>query len=328
MASEIKEYLDSTGTMPEDALIGRIVLFTISDEPIAQQDISDWFDELRLNPTLLPPPIKAVDAYKKATSLIDGQEYDLGGGLTATLLCRDVASPNQYIVRHVMREVRDSKNRVLTYDKVIEATFYRPVIGKDGRAQRGTERFRLTVINDDLRPGERGRMDATILKIEDSYKRYHGYLDGQKLRAVIRSYLKYLNAIEIKGGVYFINSNRVPELTQLQTLVSRFGGKCRMDLIPLVDLGAQRDMVVEAFQREAAEALNEIVQEVAHLRTTRKKITPKAYAAIRVRYDEVIAQAKEYLRTLGISQDVTAGAAELALDSLIQLQTDMLEGTP
>lgn len=319
--SEFRSYLDSTGNLPADALLGRIVLFTIADQQTKRDDLVQWFDDLGLNPALLPAEIKPVDAFKKATSEAK-EEYELGNGRTAAVLCREVSSTSEYIMRQITREVRDGSRRRLAYSKAIECVFYR-ARAEAGKLVRGTERVRITIDPDGVGPAERDKVREIANEIETRYQRYANFLDGNKLRAVVREYLKYLNAIEIKGGVYFVHANRQKELDSLRTLVDRLAG-CSMQTIPLVDLANERQMVVDAFQREASQRLEEIVRDISELRGSRKKITADAYAKIRARYDRVMDQASEYLRTLNISQDSTASAAELALDSLVTLQTEML----
>jgi len=323
----IRDYIDSISELPEDILLGRIVMFTVTDEPILHSDVEQWFTDLNLNPTYLPAQNRPVDAFKKATTHVDGTEYDIFPGNAAStkgiLLTRPVTTDDEMVVRFVVREVRDTKRRKLGHDKAIEAVFYKGQKVK-GVVQKGSERIRLTKIMDDLEPTEVVEIDKAIQVIQDRYNHYNKYLDGQKVRAMIREYLKYLNAIEIKGGVYFIHKNRTEELLRLRELVNKCGGGCRMDQIPIVDLDNERQMIVEAFQREAEEELSTLVKDIAFVRTTRKKVSPEAYARLKTKYDLVMNQAMEYQRTLGLSQTRTSAAAELALDSLVELQKDLL----
>lgn len=321
--STLKKYLDDSGDLPADVLLGHVVLFTINDGEYRHDEVTQWFDELMLNPSFVPESNKAVDAYKKATSEGDEFDYDLPDGTTAHVLVRDVASDASAIVRHLVRELKDSKRRRLAYGKIGEAMFYRPSV-TNGKTQPGSERFRLTVDNDQLAKNERAAMQVLVEKITKAYERYSQFMDGMKVRAMIRDYVKHLNSVALKPGVYFVHVTRRDELERLRTLVDRLGNGCTMQLIPLVDLKSQREMVVEAFQTEAEGALTEVVKEIAHIRSTRKSVTPDAYAKVKQKYDSVITRAKEYTRTLNVSQDRTAGAAEVALEELAALQRQML----
>lgn len=321
--SAVKKYLDQTGDLPADALLGHLVLFRINDGDYNRDDIEAWFEDLKLNPGFVPVPGKAVDAYKKATSQGDDFDYDLPDGTVAHVLVRDVVSDSKVITRHLVREIRDSKRRRLAYGPIGEATFFRPVT-TNGIVQPGSERFQLRVDHQQLVAHERPPMQALVDKISNAYDRYVKFIDGDKARAMVREYVKYLNGTMLKDGIYFVHITRKEELDRLSEVVSRLGNGCRMDTIPLVNLEDQKDMVVEAFQAESEKALAEVVKEIAHVRGTRKTVTPEAYAKIKNKYDTVMLRATEYTRTLDVSQERTAGAAEVALDSLAELQRQML----
>lgn len=323
--SDLRDYLDAVDELPDEVTIGRVVMFTITDEQVKREDLISWFAELGLNPQFLPREIKPVDAFKKATSQIDEHEYARADGTRGILLTRPVTTDREMVCRFIVREIRNTGRRRLDHHKAIEATFYKGTkVG--GKIRPGSERIRLTRVVDNLDPSELSDIDTAIAKITDLYDRYVNFLDGQKIRAVIRDYLKYLNAIEIKGGVYFVHKNRVDELTKLVEVVNRLGGGCRAYQIPLVDMENERKMVVEAFEREAEDALNELVRRITHVRQTRGKVTPAAYAKLKDEYDTVLNRAMEYQRTLNLSQVRTAAAGELALDALSALQHDLLKG--
>ena len=83
-------YLDKHGDLPGDILLGRIVLFTISDEPVKRDDIIKWFKSLNLNPDFVPPENKAQHAFEKATSETK-DVYPMTKGREGHLMCRDVS---------------------------------------------------------------------------------------------------------------------------------------------------------------------------------------------------------------------------------------------
>lgn len=312
--SVLKRYLDDTGDLPTDVLLGRIVLFTITDEPVAHADLETWFEDLDLDKSLMPRPIRELDAFKKATSELNRGTYPLTRNRTAHLLCRDVASTGDYVKRQITREVKDSKRKRLSYSAAIDTTFYRPTDAGKAPA------IKLLVQQGNVEYEEVEHLQALAEQIEESYLRYRDFHDGQKLRGVIRSYLKHLNAIELKGGVYFIHSSRDEELSAVTELVNRFGGGCYMHTIPIVNLEKERSFIISAFEREAAQQLQEVTKECTELLRTRKQITLDAYSKMKARYDDVLNKANEHMMNLQMSQDVTAASAEVALASLASLQ--------
>lgn len=324
----VSQILNDQGDLPDDVLLGRIVMFTITDEMVDRDALVKKFQDLNLDPRMLPPEIKPIDAFKKATSDATNK-YTLPSGQVCTVLCRDVTSTNELVKRQITREVKDSRARQLSYSRAIECTFYRASTEKkaDGTTgtKKGSERVKIVLDPIGLDPTELAEVSTIVDEIKARYDRYYHFLDGNKLRATVRDYLKHLNAIELKGGVYFVHVNRSGELARLQQLVAYLGGGCSMYTIPLVDIGREREMVTNAFQREASQALNEVAKECAHLRESRKSITPAAYARMKERYDEVVSKAIEHQGMLQVSQDLTGAAAEVALNALTDLQEELLK---
>lgn len=324
----VADILNENGDLDDSVLLGRIVLFTITDQPITRAVLESRFLALGLNTNMLPPEIKPIDAFKKATSEAK-DKYPLPGGREAIVLCREVTANTEYVRRQITREVKDSKARQLSYSKAIDCTFYRARVastnGGPQRAVKGSERVQIKIDPTNLDPVELTAVQQIAKNIEDRYKQYYDYLDGNRIRATVRDYLKHLNAIEIKGGVYFVHVSHSDELQRLQTLVDGLGGGCMMHSIPLVDIERERKMVALAFEREASQSLQEIANEVRSLQATRKSISPAAYAKIKERYDDVIEKANEHMTTLQVSHDITGAAAEVALQALLDLQEEMLK---
>ena len=313
----LREYIESVGDLPPDVLLGRIVLFTISDTPVRLPDMKKWFKELGLNESLLPLPNKASDAFKRATSDTKGS-YPMSKGRTANLIRREVTANKEFIQHQITREIVNPGKKKLGYSQAIVCRFYRPGVG-------GEARVAFTVTPQELSRDELPHIQQAA---QDLYQRYTDYMEllsDQKVRGVIRSYLKHLNAIEIKGGVYFVHAMHDDELSRLQELVGKLGGDSEMNMIPIVDLERERVFISRVFEREAAEQLDTIVREAREIMTSRKTITPAAYAKIRERYDEVVENAMEHMANLRITQSLTSASAEIAEKTLGDLFTEMMK---
>lgn len=328
------DILNEHGDLPDDVLLGRLVLFTITDEPTPRADLVQWFTDLGLNHDLLPSEIKPVDAFKKATSEAK-DKYTMANGQECVVLCRDVETTGTYIRRQITREVREpgQKGKQLSYAKAIDCTFYRgrsestrDEHGKQSKAVvRGSERFHIRVDKTGLDELEVAAVQDIARSIAERYNGYYDNLDGNRLRATVRDYLKYLNALEIKAGCYFVHVSKSAQLASLQMLVERMGGGCAMHTIPLVDIARERSMVTAAFQREAGEALASVAKEATELAAT-GAVASSDYARIKARYDEVMAKAQEHLTALSLSATITEASERSALNALTSLQMALAAG--
>ena len=328
LTGDLRAYMDSTGGLPPGVLLGRITFYAIYDGIYDPALVAKWFEELDLNLDHVPRADSPVNAFKKATADLNEHSYPMPGGLNeARILIRPVRGSDE-ITRALVREIRDPANRKLSHDVIGHAVFYRASV-RGGAAVAGSERIRVT-LNDV--PDADERVDAMAVKvaIEDGYVRLSSMMDGMKARQMVRDYLRYLNSLALKPGVYFVHATRADELARLGELVSRLGNGCSMSTLPLVDLREQRGMVVAAFQEETVKELEVVIRDIAQLRQERldlkrKAVTGHAYARIKMDYDAIIRKAKEYTTMMNVSQDRTGAAADIALASLFELQRMMIE---
>jgi len=318
----LKNYLEKAGDLPVDVLLGRLVLFTISDEPVKRSDIIDWFTELGLDLAFVPAENKAMHAFEKATSETK-DVYAMTKGREGHMLCRDVTRSGMSLRRQITREVKDGRAKVLSYGKAIDCVFYKP---NDPADQSGA-RLNIQINSPELEKSEIPDVKAAAQNIHARYYRYLEFLDGMKLRATVRTYLKkQLNAIEVKGGVYFVQAKYDDELGRLTELVSRFGGECQMSMIPIVDIERERKFLTQVLHRESAQALADLNKEIDAAMASGSSVTMATHARLVRRYEELVANVDEHMTTLKVTHNVTAAAAEQIQDQLLVLQAKALRG--
>jgi len=334
--SEFRKYVDQAQELPDDVVLGNIVWHTVNDGAYSLTDIEKAFDDLGLNPSFVPRPTTEFNAFEKACTLalratkpyelargkVDGQMVTTEVG--EIMAIRESHKDSEQVIRQVVREVRDHQKKRLRYEVVAELILMRAVADSNGKVRRGSHRLRATVLVDNLHRNEKAQVESVIDRWEAEFNRLYEFLDGDKVRAVVRNYLGYLNAVMMKDGVYFVHKNREDELLRLQTFVgTTLANGCAISMFPIPELKRLREEVVEAYQDEAVKELNEVVAAISKVRSTRQSITPAALAKLTEQYQNVMRKANEYTRTLRCTQDRTAGAAEVALESLDALRADM-----
>ena len=322
--SEFKHYIESNQQLPPDCVLGHITWFTVEDAAYDADKMAKDFDRLNLNADMLPQRIKPDDAFEKASKEVHGVKYKVVGGNEAEILVREVARDLTSITRHMIREVKDSKGRRLLYERVGEFVFTKPVV-RNGVVDYPSARVRCT-LDPSLSDSERIVLEPQVDRFLEAYSRFRDFHDGQKIRGVLRHYLNYLNAVQMKPSVYFCHASRADELERLKEFADGLVTASMM-LLPQADLPRLRQDVIDAFQAEAEKELEGVVASISKLRSTRSKgIRPDAYMKIKKDYDRVMRKASEYGRTLQIGQDKTAGAAETAMEALMALQADVMKG--
>lgn len=326
-APNFREYLDNAGQLPDSVVLGSIVYFTITTSKTAtvtHAQLDRLFDELGLNPDFIPKPNRPVDAYKKATSAV-ALSYPIDKNRHVNIMVRDAGSTRDSITRALVREVVDERRKQLGYGQIGWAIFDHAPLSLGGARAASGHRIRFVVHTDLVPAEEHAVLDQLRRDVISQYDHEVQFVDSPKLRMMVREYIRYLNAVEMKPSMYFVHKSRSDELIRLRTLIERLGNGSSMHMIPLVDLPEQRKEVVARFQAEAVEHLSSLVTDIAELKANRKKITVDQFTKFKARYDDIAAKAGEYTRTLAISQVETGAAMELALDAIYDLQDTAAE---
>lgn len=338
-ASPVRDYIDQYKTLPADATLGHIVWYSVADGEYDPAFIEQEFLRLGLSLTYLPGPINPHDAFEKAAKSLDNTRYELNPVGTTTVpgvqfpdhhaivLMREAKRDKEKVVRQLWREIRDSKNAKLRFDQVGEVVFYRPVM-RNGKIDYSSWRIRRQIVGQPVSVTEQQALDAMLKKFDDQFARHLSFHDGQKIRTIVRGYLTYLNAIAMKDSVYFIFNNRTPELLALKEFCENLQvKKTAITVVPLADLPALREDVIEAWEREAIERLIEVSDAIDKLMANRVG-PPKieAYTKLMAQYQDVMDRAGEYTRTLQVSQDSTADTALHVQGKLADLQSAVATG--
>lgn len=324
--SELRKYIDANASLPKEVVLGNLAWFEVSDGAYAAADLEAGFVRHNLNPGFLPGSINPADAYEKASKGVEGLKYpvSLGGTTgTATILVREAARTQQQIQRQLIREVKDESNRRLSYDKVGEMIFYRPTEDSAGKIDHSSARVRAS-LDPNLTPEERTMLGDLITKFNADFDRYRNFHDGQKMRGVMRNYLRYLNGVLMKSAVYFVHVNRADELTRLQAFAKELTG-VEVALWQIPDISFHREEVIEACQDEAVKELNLVFTDIQKMREARKGgvISFTQYGKFKDRADEILRRSAEHSRTMQIAQDRTGDAVDLVMDALVALRTEI-----
>lgn len=339
VVAELQQYKERLNGIPEDRFLGSVLWFSISGTVnrdsgrriqvpvrVTRDQLDAWFHELHLDHAFLPPRILKIDAFRKASS--DARRlYDLPNGLKAELFVDEVDSNADFVLRHIMRKVRDplqpQDEAKLTTEYMATLKFFRGGRTETHRRASGDHyksRPRPGLAKIDLE-----HVSSMLAEIDDRYTDLSANLNEDKIRSVIRNYLVHLNAIGVKpsGAVYFVHTSRQDTLDALEALVHRIGQGCTFDQFPLLDGVKSRVMLTEAFQNEVEDDVRLLLGKIAEVNDKAKggKVSPKDYAQLNAKYQEVQSRAEEYTQVLGLAQGRAASKLELALDHVMELAT-------
>jgi hypothetical protein len=326
------DYKDRLAGLPEQDFIGQIVWYSINTGNISLDEVEKQFMLLNIPVKFLPKPIAAIDAFRKATNLEQGNKVEYpapwaGEGHSARVLIREVTKDAKMVERHIIRENVDAKGRALSYEKIGEAVFERAPRQGSGK-QRGYvstgERVRFNLLSPMVHPDEVDVLTGMVTDVQNRYKHYCVNLDGNAIRKIVREYVSDLNAISVKpsGGVYFVHKEKWHRLDAIQKFVYSLNTGSTFHALPLVDTEEQRGMLSEAFQTEVETDVQELLRDIGDLNEAYKNkagIPSDKYDAVLDRYTTLITRSEEYTTVLGASQARAATAIEMALMACMEL---------
>lgn len=332
-AGTLEGYL---GAMNADGapVLGHLVLYSVFEGSVTPGQLRLWFAELGLDEALLPPPIRAVDAFEKVTGPsgvrvtypLEGpagparKRRQDGKGREATLMIRHVRRDGQQVVRHLVREVRDEASVKLSYDvRLCECVFRRD---QAPSAPHGAGTMLVTPDHAAIRqltPAEQDKVGEILAQIQDAYQRNCQYLTADRLRGVVRGYIEALNAIRVRptGGVYFVHRAHATTLSALRDLVGRFGAGSHLSRVPIPDQDEMREMVISAFTTRARDDLGKLAADIAAAR--RQNATDATVAALYKRFKDLQAAAAGHAALLNTSLDDTTAALQIVNAQLASL---------
>jgi len=320
--SPIKQYLDSTGTLPEDALLGYIAFTLGADGEHDRDKLVSEFEHRDLPAHYVPPVSRASDAFKKAIRNAQEHSYPTSATTTVRILFREVSSPNpeEVSLRAIMREERNDAKSRLAYDKVGEVKLYRGPKRNGVRDDSGA-RFAWGLAGNVV---DRERTVLTELGaiVKADYERYRSSLEGTRVRALILDFLRSeTQSVPMKASVHFVPVAHAATLRRFTEAIATLEG-CRIDLVPLVDLVDQREHVLEALQQDNEAQLADLLADLRKAQSS--NTTPKTYAALRKRYDAIMSRSNHYADLLDTSIERTNGVTDVAKAMLTKLTNEFI----
>lgn len=181
-----KETLTKDERNSSTPIIGNLVWFSVPDIEIACEDLIRLAALAGLNEKYIPAPIRAADAFRRATSDIEGI-LKPGKIFVERLTVREVESTKERIVRKLIKEVRDKKDVCLSFEQIGIFVF-----------DRESERMKVVTVTEES--------IGIMRKAEQLFERYRNSFVSIHVRRIIKNVLTDCRAIIVRpaGAVYFV----------------------------------------------------------------------------------------------------------------------------
>lgn len=312
----LTQYKSAAEALPESAFLGGIAYFTISDGDVKLDDARAQLQAAGLSDATLRKRLRPIDAFKKAANEF-AVKFDKHGEENHSILVRQVGQDAVTSHRHVVLEraiYKAGSRRKLVYDNVATLVY--------DREENTVTATAMTPVGYTYTPEEQAWVESSINTIQDRFDHWCTHLDAHAVRTFVREYIYNLGGIAIRqnGGFYFVQQKHADELAKLGEWVRSVGSQ--FHVIPLLDIVEQREMLVEAFEAETIDQVDQMTAELAKiLRDPKRTITPETYDAYANKASELIAKTSEYATLLDRTLDAASDRLHIFKAQTLQLTT-------
>jgi hypothetical protein len=245
-------HLEDSG---EVTVLGFLHWNSVSEQLVRSEDLLEIVRKSGLEDGFMPPPIRVPDAFRRATKAIECRR-EAGDKVVHKFLVREVVSDKERVVRRIVREIINSKNEDLDYEKE-EAVL---VLDKE------TELMSYSSINQ-----ESEALAAEAARLFEIYKSNY---DGRALRSMVLNVIKSMAPITMRssGGVYFIPAKFHERLHALQEFLKNLG-KAEGHVIPMINTKENLELVRKEAVKTVQNTFSKLQQAVSNPETPSNEIS-------------------------------------------------------
>lgn len=299
----LHKYTDAIDEIPEEAFLGSLLFFSISNADVNLNNAHRDLKNLGLSTDHMRQQLRPLDAFAKSSKRFE-KKFKPANGIRSELLVRRVGEETgPELFRWLVIErstIEAGVKKQVSYDKVGELRFTKGHREKGEYVGHKVECMRDT----DGGPGR----DPVLLTAEedhwlteqlatfaDNYDHLLNYMDSHAVRTFVREFIYGLSGVCVKesGGLYFVKQKHADDVSKLQSWVKSVGSEFHS--LPLLNLEDQRTMIAQAFEDEAVREVDSLMAEITKiLSDPSRKIEEKTFDAYGQRAAELTLKMKEY----------------------------------
>lgn len=325
--SKLKEYLEYNHRLPEDVLLGHLVVTTVPDGAYPRDELCQLLKDAGLHDKYVPKLSSPLDGFRKATHRRE-KYYTTSRGWPGILRVETITSPSkEQVWKSVARKEQDPNKPALRFSQVGTIRMWRSIrkVGPKGRYVDNSSARLLSVLDilPDLDEPERNTITEFMREIESDYAKYTTTLSGSSIRTILRNFFTDMNGVLIKPSLWFVPQSNSRQLELLQNVIDCLGDT-RLELIPLVDLKDQRDNLVRALSSDTEEQLLKLATQISGL-MKQKSIPPSRYAEYLKKFKEATDRMETYEQQLGLKAEVRQSLVDVVRGQLNNVNKRLME---
>lgn len=218
---------------------GHLIWYTVSDLSVTRDQLREHFRQAGVSEEWLPPPVRPIDAYRKATGqtqrTVEPGEAEVRqtGVVERRYRFEEVLADSRRVIRHLVRVDVDARAVELRMAELAGVIF-----------DRGSGGLQVQVLDSDPVAGE------LLDEVESRFRHHRQHYDADAIRRTLGRMLAAMDPTLFKdsGGFWFVPQKHAGELLGFRRLLEALG--LRYGTMPVVDTEDARQLVREMFEHQ------------------------------------------------------------------------------
>lgn len=303
-----------------ELFLGQLVSFTIAGADVPLETVRAELEARNLSTTSLRKRLRPIDAFKKATNEI-GEKWQRDGDEQHSILVRQVGADGNASHRHIVwerAEFTPGKRRRLVYTPLATIVYDRGVRKGDLVENDSITVTSAQPVGTVIPACIKQQLDQTLgdsgAVLQERFEHWKTHLDSHAVRTLVRDYLvEEKGAVSVKdnGGFYFVDQKHSDEVRDLREFVRSLpqptrGKGSSMQLVPLLNIGEQKQFIAESFLADTNDAVKVLLAEISKiLADPDRTITQATYDEKMEQAAFLLSKTADYQSLLGDHLDTT-----------------------
>ena len=298
--------------------MGELLWYSLTDSRITREQLTALFSEHGISSGYLPRPINNRDAFRRSTWVAEVKRHPLDekNKQYLNLLVREVKMDEKELVRQLVREIVDSKNKRLSYKPIVSFK----LTGEDG------DIFEMDCL-EELSEFERRQIDKVIREFDVNKRHY----DSNHLRNIIKNILADCYPISVRpsGGVLFIPQEYHETVDAVKNFIRSLNDysitsfKSQAWTVPVVNLSEQREMVSISLEDQVESESEALIKEMKKALERRGNMRSKTVQGFVNRVKALQGLVKEYEEMLQFKALRASSAIDIAMQQAMALMENI-----
>jgi hypothetical protein len=295
----LMELAGTLGTIPEEYIAGTLTTTSVPDRSIDSEQLRQLLTQHGLDSSLVPAKRPEVFDFQNACRSVETRRgVRAPKGHRTQITVGEVVTNSAESVYQITAEVRDETNRVIEHPKGMRVVYDKAVAQNPIRVE-PLEAF--ATMDPDLEARVRAHFDT-----------HRGKLPGAKVREILRTLFRSINATVWSKGVWFVGIQHASTLAAMEaTLTGLYGTDSEFHTIPMLNTKGVKRILGEKVIAHVRGDAGKLMAEIGEQLSDGRSVSDKQFQRIAQARAALVEQADAMQATYGSELEGVEAALKL-----------------